>query len=98
MTEAPKNIWLQIYREVKQLDNSDLFMVGVTWSHKKVADDDIKYIRADRYTALLEAAVSLADVLWRVVSVEVVTSELLEDAHLSHEKWNRFLDGKTEEE
>ena len=50
-TEAPKNIWLQVHREVK-LENSDLFMVGATWSHKQIAETDIKYVRADKCISL----------------------------------------------
>lgn len=90
--DAPKRIWLQ--------DDGDC----ITWCSSKDGDDDIKYYRADRYDALLDAAVSLHHWLFELLDKEIVTPancypegsdirEAIESAQLAIDKYNRFLDG-----
>ena len=87
--EAPKQIWL-----------NDM----MSWSAKKMYDDDVKYIRADRYIALLDAAVSLHYHLFKLTDTllnrpdvgEREIADMLDDAQPALDKWNRFLDGKEE--
>lgn len=97
MTEAPKKIWLQVHREEVRLENSDLFMVGVTWSHKQIAETDIKYYRADTYHACMEAGMSLDYHLHKITSAvrnNPEFADMLADAQPALDKWDRFLDGE----
>ena len=92
--KAPKYIWIDT--------DESFYYVDI---YKR--DDDIKYIRADRYTALLDAAVSLHHWLFEMkkkfvpfISADVLTQEdyndIMESAQLALDKWNRFCDGKDE--
>ena len=87
--KAPKYIWIDT--------DESFYYVDI---YKR--DDDIKYIRADRYTALLDAAVSLHHWLFELRKLcddgvhRCYKTEMLEDAQLALDKWNRFLDGKDE--
>ena len=57
--EAPKQIWLQ---EPNDCDDDDWneWQDVVTWCADKINDTDIKYVRADRYDALLIVLLMLA--------------------------------------
>lgn len=67
-------------------------------------DDDIFYVRADRFNACLDAACSLHYHLFEITDTslnrpdvgEREMAEMLDDAQLALDKWNRFLDGKEE--
>ena len=97
MSEAPKQIWLHHY--------DDRWNTSI--SFEDLGGNEIKYVRADRYGALLEAAVSLHHWLFEVVDKivpimgEYVTApkehdDIAESAQLALDKWDRFLDGKEE--
>lgn len=94
--EAPKNIWL---RRAPTKDYFSGWDFTITWAEKQEDDTDIKYIRADRYTALLDAAVSLHHWLFELVKTyddgiqRSYEREMLDDVQLALDKWNRFLDG-----
>ena len=79
MTEAPKTIWIP---------TNAAYLILLA----KKDSDTYKYIRADRYHACLEAAVSLHHWLFELVHHEH-TPEVYADAQLALDKWNRFLDG-----
>ena len=95
--EAPKYIYLH--------NHDDAFNRAI--SYTPINDTSIKYIRHDRYIALLDAAVSLHHWLFEVVDKivpimgEYVTApkehdDIAESAQLALDKWDRFLDGKEE--
>ena len=85
-TEAPKQIWL-----------NDM----MSWSVKKMYNNDIKYVRADSYHACMEAAISLDHWLFEITNTllnrpdvgERETADMLDDAQPALDAWNRFLDG-----
>ena len=86
ITKAPEYIWRS---GPKKTDRQ--------WSSIKLHTDDVKYIRADRYTALLEAAVSLHYHLFKIMNNEnPFNHELFEDAQLALDKWDRLLDDEEE--
>ena len=59
MTDAPKEIWLQIYPEGERYD-SEQFGYDVTWCKDQINSNDVKYIRAD-----LAAACQVDAERWR---------------------------------
>ena len=87
--EAPKTIWITLNSYVRQ---------------KKLRDNDIKYIRADHFHACFEAAVSLHHHLFELTDTllnrpdvgEREIADMLDDAQIALDAWNRFLDGKEE--
>ena len=95
-TEAPKKIYLQHYTGAWNR----------VYSYFRRNDDDIEYIRADRYIACLDAAVSLHHHLFEITDAllnrpdigEREMADMIDDAQLALDKWTRFCDGKVEEE
>ena len=94
-TEAPKYICIQHYFDA----------YNRAQSNSRMYDDDIKYIRADRYIACLDAAVSLHHWLFEITDTllnrqvsEREMADTIDDAQLALDKWDRFCDGKVEEE
>ena len=83
--EAPKNIYLH--------NHDDAFNRAI--SYTPINDTSIKYVRADRYAALLDAAVSLEYWLCEIVH-GAESSSICYDAQLALDKWSRFLNGKEE--
>jgi len=87
--EAPKRIWVDP-------DEANYYVEMYKFP------DDVKYIRADRYTALLEAAVSLHHWLFELkkeVEQDLIDDEefqILQDAQLALDKWDRLLDDEEE--
>lgn len=92
MTKAPERIWL----------NWDIKVWGTARTYK----DDIKYYRADRYHACMDAGCSLHYHLFELTNAllnrpdisesEREMADMIDDAQLALDKWNRFLDGKEE--
>ena len=82
--EAPKHIWL-----------NDM----MSWSVRKMYDDDIKYIRAAALHACMEAGCSLNYHLFEIMDALKNESAdfdefeaMLVDAQPALDAWNRFLD------
>jgi len=75
------------------------------WSADKIySSDNVEYVRADRYTALLEAAVSVNHHLFEITDTllnrqisEREMADMIDDAQLALYKWIRFCDRKVEE-
>ena len=94
--EAPKRIWASIH---------DYMVIGV-WGIEVLREEgDIAYIRADRYDALLDAAVSLNYHLLKMRDAVIAGSitfdkrtELLADAQLALDKLAAWRNGTKEVE
>ena len=93
MTGAPKIIYIQKYDDAWNRSQSN----------SRMYDDDDKFYRADRYHACMEAGCSLHYHLFEIIKAEESSDvgcdemeDLIDDAQLALDKWNRFLDGKEE--
>ena len=81
--EAPKTIWITLNSYVRQT---------------KMRDNDTKYVRADTFHACMEAGCSLNYHLFEIQSSLIAGAtvdalkDLIIDAQLALDKWNRFLE------
>ena len=88
MPEAPLLIWI---------DPEESFY----YLRKYKREDDIKYVHANHFHACMEAAISLDHWLFEITNTllnrpdvgEREMADMIDDAQLALDKWNRFLDG-----
>lgn len=87
MIEMPKQVWIERNTVIARL-------MAI-----RTNDNEVKYIRANRYNALLDAAASLHHWLFEMVKTydygnpRSFERDMLDDAQLAIDKYNRFLDG-----
>ncbi len=90
MTEKlPKRIWVSPYAYSPSMP-----------------DDGVEFVRADRYAACFSAGCSLHHHLFKLTYAllnrpdigesEREMADIIDDAQLALDKWNRFLDGEEE--
>ena len=95
-----------VYDKETMPDRIYIDLCDGAWSADKIySSDNVEYIRADRYAALLEAAVSLHHWLFKIRRTYARLGnpsyhgrKMLDDAKLALDKWDSFCDGKVEEE
>ncbi len=84
-----------IYDKDKMPERIWIHTQGGTWDAEKISSDDLAYVRADHYDALLDAAVSLEYWLREIVNnTALAPLNLLADAQPALDKWDRLCDGK----
>ena len=102
-SEFPKRIWL---RADEKYTNASSLCIRL--SESKHNSTDVIYHSADAYHACLDAACSLNYHLFEITNTllndpvtihnEREMADMLDDAQLALDKWNRFLDGNEKEE